>query len=458
MKNYLLIFLFISISAFSSEIKYIKPSYPITRVEHLIFQNGKLFCEGYNGTSPTENNDYIYNYYDGNKFTSLTLESSGFPRKLNNHFIQSIPFVITKSNVIYSIFDNSILYFKNNKWSMFFQDSLKNDTLLVFQSIHKDVFENIWITQLKKTIGTIDQFGNPIYIVQGGRLLKIFNDKIETIIDTNYNWKQNPDYLIGWNDFLTSDSKGNLILANSINLGIYNPIYKTYVNYQLLAYNSDATNSKQTNGIFVDKQDSIWVIFKNNQNSKGGLSKFKDGNWYFITKNDGYDYFNYTSYLSRPNFIYYSKDSCIWIGSSNGCIRVKNKKIEVIDPQKYHNIQYETSVTSIAESMNGEIYLGVAGGILVYKDNGTLVDDIETDVSIKNMFNTTEELKLKFRKELINFKSFRVFDLVGNEIKISYSQESNSIFIQNSLNTGLYNYSLEIDNNLFNGRILIYEK
>jgi hypothetical protein len=462
LKTLLLIAIFqlILYSLISADIKFYKPDYDIKRVEHLIYKNGKLFCEGYNFAPNNDSNYYVYNVYDGKSFVSISQKENNFPQKLNKHpvFVQK-PFVINENNDIYALYNNVIIKFSKNNWIEFYKDTIKGDTLLDLTAIHKDIFNNIWLLQLKKVPFSIDRSGNPIHKAVGGKLLKISNESVQTIIDTVYNDNDLPDYLFAGSGLMSSDSKGNLIIANSYAFGIYNPNNKTLNRYPLLAENHGASDFKQTNGLFVDKDDKIWMIYKNSNSSKGGLSNFKDDKWTFITKNEGYDYFKYMSLLGSPDFVFISKDSSIWIGSFYGAIKIKNKKVEIIDPKIYHNKPDENSVTSIAEGDSGEIYLGVTDGVLIYKDDGiSSVEDSKTDFALNNIFSSSEIKNIKFDIELSKVTDFKVFNMLVNEMKVGVSQNNNSIIIQADLNAGLYGYTFEMNNKMYSGKILIYEK
>lgn len=445
----------------SADIKFIKPNYSIKKVEHLEYFNGKLYCEGYNYFSNNDTNIYIYNIYDGKSFVSISQKENSFHQKPNSNqvFIQK-PFVINKNNEIYAIYDNSIIKYSKNNWSEIYKDTLKGDTLLDLTAIHKDNFENVWILQLKKTFFMNDSYGNPIHKQVGGKLLKINNETIQTILDTVYNDNLFPDYLFAGSGLISSDSEGNLIIANSYALGIFNPKSNILRKYPLLTEHYGANEFKQTKSLYIDKDDKIWLIFKNNNSSKGGLSNFKDDKWTFITQDDGYDIVKYASILSVPRFIYYTRDSSIWIGGSyGGALKIKNKKIEIINPKIYNNKPDENYVTSIAEGDSGEIYLGVTDGILIYKDDVfSSVENSNTDFAINNIFGIHEVINILFSKDLSTVSDFKVFNMIGNEIKVDVTQNNNLINIQADLNAGLYSYTFEMNSKMFSGKILIYDK
>lgn len=441
-----------------SQITYVNTDFYMGKPKTLKFKDGNLYCKGYNGGSKDYKNDYMFTMFDGNEFEKLSTEINGFPNEVIDEFalgygVNGDNLAITESNGIYSIYHNSIYHFYNNKWQKIFQkDTLSNDSIkytIISICNNKD---DVYFLQKKQMLLYKTNQGTNVWDNVGGTLFKINGKEVSIVKDTIYVSTNSSDYLFA-NSTISIDKKGNLILFNSRKLGIFNLITNELKSFY---YETKSGTTDQPKSFSISENNEIVVGFKK---SKGSISIFKDNVWKIVDLDKVKDITIYYDYVSNPNVIYYAKDSSIWIGSVNGVVKISKNTIEKIIPEDYHLTQYENSVYAITESTNGDIYIGVHNGILIYKNKELGVENYNNFIGIsKNlMFSENEgvNIPLIFNQDFSNIYDVQVVDLNGKKINFDYNISNNILNIDNNLMSGTYSYYVKTKDNFQKGIFLI---
>lgn len=446
-------------SNLNSQTTYINAGFNIGTPKTIKFKDGNLYCKGYNGGSKDYKNDYMFTKFDGNEFEKLSTSNNGFPNVVIDEFALGYGasgdnLAITDNNGFYSIYENSIYNFSNNKWEKVFQrDSSTLDSIKYRTSTICNNKDDVYFLQKKLKLLYKTSQGSNVWEVKGGTLFKIIGKEVAIIKDTIYQSTNSSDYLFATST-ISIDKKGNLILFNTRKLGIFNleSLELNSIHYENQSGNSDILPE----AICISEDNQIIVGFKT---SKGAISILKDNVWSFVDLSKIEDITKYYNYISNPNAILYAKDSSIWIGSGNGIARINKNIIEVINPEDYHGVKYSNYIYSITEATNGDIYIGTLNGILVYKNKELSVENSNNIVNIsKNLiFSENEEINipLNFNQDFSNIYDVQVFDLNGKKINFDYNLSNNILNINNNLMSGTYNYFIKTKENSQKGMFLI---
>jgi hypothetical protein len=412
----------------------------VLRVEEMHKQNGNIYCRSYyDGYSSKQKNNYFICKLDGNKFIPLCESNSNFPIKLSTKttYTQNL-FAVTSNENIYAIFDNSIYFYNNSKWTLFYNDTIINDTLLTLKTIHRDKFDNLWVIQSKMIVW---QSGlNPIYHGVGGRLLKITDNKINKIIDTTYDDNYIlKDFNLASSYVLNSDSKGNILSAESKYLFIYNPITNSF---QTINFSTElGSNHCQPNDMFVDKDDKIWILFKNNGGISGGLvSIYDNGNWKYFNSDDGLSDSVASGSLGYSKSVYLANDNSLWIGSNYGAVYIKDKVSQIILPEfilpkTYTSAHNNMGINSFCEGDNGEIYLGAYPALLIYSGATDIENGNSQTKNEEQLFTPNPVTDFLYIQNNSNIEKIEIFSSLG--IKVLETEYKNKIDVRN-LPEGIY--------------------
>lgn len=441
-----------------SQITYINAGFNIGTTKTIKFKDGNIYCKGYNGGSKDYKNDYMFTKFDGNEFEKLSTSNSGFPNVVIDEFALGYGtsgdnLALTENNGLYSIYENSIYNFNNNKWEKVFQrDSSKSDSVkYITTSICNDK-DNVYFLQKKIKLNYITSQGTYFWTNIGGTLFKINGKEISIVKDTIYESTNNSDYLFATSS-LYIDKQENLILFNTRKLGVFNLISNELKTFY---YETKSGTSDQPKSLTISENNEIVVGFKK---SKGSISIFKDNVWKIVDLDKVKDITTYSDYVSNPNVIHYAKDSSIWFGSVNGVARIYNNTIEIIIPEEYHLSQYENNVYAITEALNGDIFIGIHNGILIYKNQELGVENTNNISVISNnlIFTENEEINipLNFNQDFSNIYDVQVVDLNGKKINFDYNLSNNNLNINNSLMSGTYSYCIKTKENSQKGMFLI---
>lgn len=227
------------------------------------------------------------------------------------------------------------------------------------------------------------------------------------------------------------DSKG-LLWIGTLNKGlfIWDKLHQNLENYRNELNNDKSISSDYIVDIFEDRSNIVWI-----STSGYGLSKTKNkpNKLAHFTKNKSGNSLNNTMIRT----FWEENDTTVWIGTSGGGLQLFNPKRAVFSDIKTDNLDKKKSfdlVWDIEPDKNGNLYLGVANGIVKYNINKGSHKNIALDaesiiVPRLHLFNDTTLLVGTLGKGLFIFnpKTEQSIRLVNNASDLS-SIPNNFVF------------------------------
>lgn len=207
----------------------------------------------------------------------------------------------------------------------------------IITSILEDKKKNLWI-------GTI----NGLYLIPA------ISGKTTLFFNVRNGRKSNSSEI----NAITMDQKGQLWVGTRAGLYQYNEINKNFLPARFSARQGEKPSQAAINSLFCDSDNIIWI------GTDHGLGRYNpDQATYQLIVNDAYDVHS----LSRNsvNAIYADKQ-ILWIGTALGGVNKYDKNTSFVSHYKIYNRNNQKAntnvVTSFAENLNGEYWIGTDGG------------------------------------------------------------------------------------------------
>lgn len=198
--------------------------------------------------------------------------------------------------------------------------------------------------------------------------------------------------------------------------------------------------------ITIDSNNDKWV-----GTITGGLAKFSTEGWTV------YNQLNSGLPANRVDCIVIDENDNKWIGTTAGGVAKFDGSNWTIFNESNSELPYN-AVYALAIESNGNKWIGTYGGLAVYREGGVVSVDEELNKiplefelrqNYPNPFNP--ETNIEYRVPRSGMVTLKVYDILGNEIKTLVNEVHSSgvykrKFNANKLSSGVYFYSLKVDN------------
>lgn len=205
--------------------------------------------------------------------------------------------------------------------------------------------------------------GSNFWIKYGSDLYRLYKNTkaIHVELIDNNPFNMNAFHGITIDDIFVDSDKNTWIGTNKNGLNIYNQRKNQFNHYYPYGYSSENNTLNPVRAICETKEGKIWVGF---ENSGLGYYKPDDKNFYPLdTKNIN---------IGSPRAIFEDSSNNLWIGTRIGLYVLANGSNKLQSIREYMNIQWNSSVYTIQQDDEGQIWIGGQKlGILNLK-NGSL--------------------------------------------------------------------------------------
>ncbi|TKC08839.1 hybrid sensor histidine kinase/response regulator transcription factor [Pedobacter frigoris] len=220
---------------------------------------------------------------------------------------------------------------------------------------------------------------------------------------------------------MTSDGKGNILIATQEGLCVFDPVRRTFITYQNRVNDPLSLNQNSLYSLYRDKSENIWIgtyyggvnvvygiktLFKTitreennlgiNHNVVRSIIRDKKGNLWVGTEGGGLNYFDqqtnkFSYYTNSPkdpaslasNFvktIYIDKSDNIWVGTSGGGLNLldpANGKFKRFFSGRSMFESKRSAISTILEDSQNRFWVGGIGINGVYQRKGTQLHPIK---------------------------------------------------------------------------------
>jgi len=202
--------------------------------------------------------------------------------------------------------------------------------------------------------------------------------------------------------------------------------------------------------IYIDKQKNKWF-----GTQFGYVAKFNSINNIWTVYNEVYPGLPGGFYTE----IAVDNRNIKWFGSNSGLVKYNDTTVTVYGPP----IPSNSLITALKLDRYNNLWIGIDGGIFVHNPNGvvgisnlgTIIStDYELFQNYPNPFNPITRIEYSLKKNA--FVRIRVFDITGKQVALlvnGFKKQGNynvSFSTFPELSSGIYFYSLEIDNMIIN--------